>query len=144
MTCDRSHALPSLAAPLFRRLESETPLGRDRRFPAQEPALRRDAADGAVHADGIVLADEPGDPTVNNGLSLCKIHHAAFDQLLIGIRPDYVVEVHPRVLEESDGPMLRHGLQGLHKSSLLLPAAKRDHPDPTRLEVRYGKFRGAA
>jgi putative restriction endonuclease len=89
-------------------------------------------------------SDEAGEPEVTNGLSLCKIHHAAFDHLIIGIRPDYVVQVHPRVLEETDGPMLLHGLQGLHNSPILLPASKRDHPDPTRLERRFERFRGAA
>ena len=34
--------------------------------------------------------------------------------MLTGIRPDYQVEVHPRILEERGGPMLRHGLQGMH------------------------------
>lgn len=88
--------------------------------------------------------DEAGDPTVTNGLSLCKIHHAAFDRLLIGVRPDYVVEVQPRILSEKDGPMLRHGLQGLHNTSIVLPSARRDRPDPGRLAERYEKFRGAA
>lgn len=33
--------------------------------------------------------DERGVPEVNNGLSLCKIHHAAFDADLVGIRPTW-------------------------------------------------------
>ena len=59
-------------------------------------------------------ADPEGEPTVKNGLALCKIHHAAFDRLIIGIRPDYVVEVQRNVLEQIDGPMLKHRFQGLH------------------------------
>jgi putative restriction endonuclease len=89
-------------------------------------------------------ADPGGEPLVINGLSLCKLHHAAFDQNLIGIRPDSIVEVHPRILEESDGPMLRHGLQGLHRSSLILPRARRNRPDPDRLAERYRQFRSVA
>jgi putative restriction endonuclease len=85
-----------------------------------------------------------GEPLVTNGLALCKIHHAAFDHMIIGIRPDYVVEVHPRVLAESDGPMLRHGLQGLHNSPLALPRRPDDYPDSGRLADRYERFRGAA
>jgi putative restriction endonuclease len=77
-------------------------------------------------------------------LSLCKIHHAAFDRLLIGVRPDYVIEVHPRILNEKDGPMLLHGLQGLHHTSIILPNAREDQPDPMRLTERYDMFRGAA
>jgi len=48
-------------------------------------------------------SESTGEPVVTNGLSLCKIHHAAFDRFIIGIRPDFTVEVHPKVLKESDG-----------------------------------------
>jgi putative restriction endonuclease len=88
--------------------------------------------------------DPAGDPVVRNGLSLCKIHHAAFDSYIIGIRPDYIVEVQPAVLEEEDGPMLLHGLQGLHRSRIVVPGARQDRPDPARLERKYERFRGAA
>lgn len=47
-----------------------------------------------------------GDPIVQNGLALCKLHHAAFDRRFLGIRPDYMVEVRRDLLEENDGPML--------------------------------------
>ena len=57
---------------------------------------------------------ERGDPMVPNGLAMCKIHHAAFDTNILGIRPDRVVEIRSDILEEHDGPMLRHGLQELH------------------------------
>jgi putative restriction endonuclease len=89
-------------------------------------------------------ASPTGDPLVTNGLCLCKLHHAAFDRSIIGVRPDYVVEVHPRVLRERDGPMLRHGLQGLHHASIVVPSARRDRPDPDRLKERYKSFQSAA
>jgi putative restriction endonuclease len=85
-----------------------------------------------------------GDPVVPNGLAMCKIHHAAYDANIIGIRPDRVVEVRQDVLTEIDGPMLRHGLQEMHGTSIFLPRSRRDHPDPTRLEERYTQFRTAA
>ena len=85
-------------------------------------------------------AEEGGEPVVTNGLALCKLHHAAFDARLLGIRPDYVVEVHPRILRERDGPMLRHGLQGLHGSRLYLPRGRDRRPDPDRLEWRYRRY----
>lgn len=34
-----------------------------------------------------------GTPEVPNGLALCKIHHAAFDQNLLGVRSDFTVTV---------------------------------------------------
>jgi putative restriction endonuclease len=87
---------------------------------------------------------ERGEPVVPNGLTMCKIHHAAYDANIIGIRPDAVVEVRNDVLVEIDGPMLRHGLQEMHGSAIHLPRRRRDQPDPTRLEERYEQFRSAA
>jgi putative restriction endonuclease len=84
--------------------------------------------------------EEGGDPIVANGLSLCKLHHAAFDSFFIGVRPDYVVEVRKDVLEEDDGPMLLHGLKGLHRTRLIVPRSARKKPDPQRLERRYERF----
>jgi putative restriction endonuclease len=71
-----------------------------------------------------ILADRDpeGDPKVSNGLALCKLHHAAFDCHIIGVNPDYGVEVRVDVLEEIDGPMLEHGLQGFHGSNLFVPS----------------------
>jgi len=101
--------------------------------------LKRDELLEAAH---IVPDSDPlGVPTVPNGLALCRLHHAAFDRYLIGIRPDCVVEVRRDVLDESDGPMLIHGLQGFHGTKLLLPRTPQLRPDPARLEVRYERFR---
>jgi putative restriction endonuclease len=87
---------------------------------------------------------ERGDPLVANGLALCKIHHAAFDGNILGIRPDLVVEIREDILEEEDGPMLRHGLQELHGQSLIIiPRAAELRPDPERLEERYRAFQRA-
>lgn len=85
-----------------------------------------------------------GDPVVENGLALCKIHHAAFDQNLIGVQPDkLVVEVRRDVREDNDGPMLLHGLKEMQGVELHLPSVRRAHPDRTRLEERWEEFRHA-
>lgn len=85
-----------------------------------------------------------GDPIVPNGLCLCKIHHAAYDQNILGVSPDYSVHVRADILRETDGPMLRHGLQELDGSRIVLPARKAHYPDPERLEVRFREFRDAS
>ena len=85
--------------------------------------------------------DPEGEPKVSNGLALCKLHHAAFDCHIIGVNPDYRVEVRLDVLEEIDGPMLQHGLQGFHGSSLWLPSRESLKPDQRFLEERYALFR---
>jgi putative restriction endonuclease len=85
--------------------------------------------------------EEIGDPVVQNGLALCKIHHAAFDKNIIGINPDYFVHVRNDILEETDGPMLKYGLQSLNNQKIILPYHLRDYPDRDRLEQRYVQFR---
>lgn len=89
-------------------------------------------------------ADPLGAPVVPNGLALCKLHHAAFDQNLIGIRPDLVVQVRQDILDEEDGPMLIHGLQGFHERRILVPRRAEERPQTQLLERRYQKFLAAS
>lgn len=44
------------------------------------------------------------------------------------------------MLEEVDGPVLKHGLQGLHGASIQLPRCAAHRPDRERLEVRHKRF----
>jgi putative restriction endonuclease len=89
-------------------------------------------------------SEEDGEPIVSNGLALCKLHHAAFDSFFPTVRPDYVIEVRPSILAESDGPMLLVGLKQMHGVSIQIPKARNDRPDPVRLERRYELFRRAS
>jgi putative restriction endonuclease len=84
--------------------------------------------------------EERGEPRVSNGLSLCKIHHAAFDSEILGISPDYVVHIRKDILEEIDGPMLKHGLQEMAGAKLLLPRTQTDWPDRDSLDLRFKQF----
>lgn len=86
-----------------------------------------------------------GDPVVPNGLALCKIHHAAFDSQILGIRPDLTLHVRQDVLEEVDGWMLRGGIQDVHDRRLeVVPKVRAARPDPERLAVRYQAFLDSA
>ena len=104
--------------------------------------LRHEELLDAAHI--IPDAHPQGEPTVQNGLALCSLHHSAFDALFIGLRPDYVIEVRADILRESDGPTLAHAIQGMHGKSILLPKAAAERPDPARLEIRYEEFRRAS
>jgi putative restriction endonuclease len=85
-----------------------------------------------------------GEPWVSNGISLCKLHHAAFDAQILGIRPDLIVEIRKDILEESDGPLLIHGLKEWHNKELLvIPRAARFKPRAEFLEERFELFRKA-
>lgn len=85
-----------------------------------------------------------GEPWVSNGLSLCKLHHAAFDRNFLGIRSDLVVEVRADILKEKDGPMLIHGIQDCHGRPLAMtPSTRALKPNPEFLAERYEEFRRA-
>jgi len=86
---------------------------------------------------------DDGEPVVSNGLSLCKIHHAAYDQNILGITPEYKTEVRLDILEEIDGPMLKHGIQEMHGRKLILPRSKKDQPDKNNVAKRYEEFKAA-
>jgi len=86
-----------------------------------------------------------GRPVVSNGLTLCKMHHAAYDRRILGITPDYEVRINADVLHETDGPMLQHGIQGFHGRRLMvLPERRRDQPDRSLLEERFEAFLDAS
>ena len=85
-----------------------------------------------------------GEPVIPNGLALCKLHHAAFDRYLIGVTPDLEVTVRLDVLEEIDGPMLQHGLQGFQGRRIHVPRADRLKPNRDFLAERYALFRSAS
>jgi putative restriction endonuclease len=63
---------------------------------------------------------------------------------MIGISPDYVIEVRKDILEEHDGPMLQHGLQGLNERKIILPRDVRDLPDKSLLGIRFQRFKNAS
>ena len=89
------------------------------------------------------IADELGEPAITNGLSLCSIHHRAFDENLIGISPDYEARVAPRLLEDEDGPMLEL-LKAFDRRSITVPRSTVMRPDRELLATRFEQFRQVA
>jgi putative restriction endonuclease len=83
--------------------------------------------------------EEHGDAIVSNGVSLCSIHHRAFDHDLVGIDADYTVRVSRRLLDDDDGPMLEL-LKGFHEAPLHVPRAAPLRPDRERLAERFERF----
>lgn len=110
----------------------------------EQCALCRLRHEELLDAAHIIPDTEPeGEPVVSNGIALCKLHHAAFDRQFLAVRPDYVIEVRPDILEETDGPMLLHGLKEMHQQKLILPVATEHRPKPAFLEKRYQRFLAA-
>ena len=91
-----------------------------------------------------ILADAHetlGQPVVQNGLPLSKIHHTAFDANLIGIDPNYRIHVSDALLSIQDGPMFEHGVKGIDGRELRLPRRDADKPDRDRLAQRFELYR---
>jgi putative restriction endonuclease len=82
-----------------------------------------------------------GEPIVPNGIAFCKLHHAAFDADILGVRPDLKIEVRQDVLREADGPMLKVGLQGFDGQVITVPRQKVLQPNIEFLAERYERFR---
>jgi putative restriction endonuclease len=102
-------------------------------------ALRESRLLDAAHI--VPDAQEFGEPLVSNGLSLCSIHHRAFDQHLVGVSPDCEVHVSDRLLDFEDGPMLEL-LKRFHGAIIVVPAVRKARPDRERLAARFEVFRG--
>ena len=83
--------------------------------------------------------EQTGEAVVSNGMSLCSIHHRTFDQYLLGISPDYKVEISRRLLDDEDGPMLDL-LKGHRGREIQVPERKAWKPDRERLAVRFERF----
>jgi putative restriction endonuclease len=103
--------------------------------------LRHEELLDAAHI--VADSEERGDPRIGNGLALCKIHHAAFDRHILGVRPDYHIEVRADILREIDGPMLKYGLQEMNGQVIVTPRRAEWRPDRELLEERYAAFRMA-
>ena len=87
-------------------------------------------------------AEPEGAPLISNGLSLCSIHHRAFDQNLVGISEDYRVHISEQLLEDQDGPMLEV-LKVAQGAEIVVPRRKELRPNPELLAKRFATFSAA-
>lgn len=86
-----------------------------------------------------------GSTLISNGMSLCKIHHGAFDSNIIGISPDYKVHVQESVLATFDGPTLQHSIKEMDGQELRqVPDEKTNQPDKELLAERFERFQQAS
>ncbi len=72
---------------------------------------------------------------LRNALSLCKLHHAAYDHCCMGITPGY------RIQWNGDPRTASVGRNLSARSHLHLPARSSNCPSPRFLAVRYEQFR---
>ena len=93
-----------------------------------------------LDAAHIIPDAKGGKPEVPNGLSLCRIHHGAYDQNILGIDHEYRVHINQKMLKERDGPMLQYGFQEMNERNIILPHNIKNHPDKDKLAERFNKF----
>lgn len=127
---DRLHQ-PLFRARVLRAYESRCAICRLRHQELLDAAHIRSDSDG-------------GEPVVPNGIAMCKIHHAAYDANMLGVDPDYRVTIRPDLLDETDGPTLRHALQELHGTRLDVPRQRTARPDRDLLAERFEGFQQAS
>ncbi len=83
---------------------------------------------------------EQGPATIQNGLCLSHLHHAAFDANLVGIDPDFRVHVAKRLHAIRDGVILE-SLQALPQRNITLAALPEAYrPCRDFLAERYERF----
>ena len=92
-----------------------------------------------VDAAHIVPVSHPqGIDSVTNGLALCRLHHAAYDTALIGVRPDYRVIVNNAAVRRLIEAQLDSGLAAFRSALpkvITAPASIEVRPDPQRLRI---------
>lgn len=84
-----------------------------------------------------------GAPTVDNGLSLCKLHHGAYDADLLGIDEHYRIHISPKFATMGVNPMIECGFRQLSGNEIHRPKRVPDWPDSVRLGVRFEQFKEA-
>ena len=81
----------------------------------------------------VPVADPASTDETSNGLALCKLHHAAFDRNLVSIDENYKIELSETEIARLENVNLAGGLSGFKKhlkSAIILPADRRDYPNP--------------
>ncbi|MBV8226276.1 MAG: HNH endonuclease [Verrucomicrobia bacterium] len=97
-----------------------------------------------LHASHIVPDPHKlGIASVQNGIALSPLHHAAFDANLLGIDSDYIIRAGTRLKSYSDGSLLERELKGLDGVRMHIPKRVEAQPSRDLLAMRYKIFEEA-
>jgi putative restriction endonuclease len=98
-----------------------------------------------VEAAHILPVAAPRSPdSTNNGLTLCVLHHKAYDRNLLSFNKEYRIEVNEERIKKLGEQNQLGGLDDFRsnlKPAIILPSDRRDHPDPELIESSR-QFRG--
>ena len=96
-----------------------------------ELTIRASSGESVTDAAHIIPFSISYNDDIRNGMSLCKLHHWAFDTGLISLNDDYQVIVSPLMSEQ--GPT-EGMLTQLRDKCIWTPEDDRYHPDKGALE----------
>ncbi len=92
-----------------------------------------------VEAAHIVPVSHPkSTDEVTNGLALCRLHHGAFDNALLGVQSDYSVVINPRMARRLRDISLASALEEFRSrlpQKIHLPCSLEARPDPENLRI---------
>jgi len=77
-----------------------------------------------------------GVAAVQNGLSLCSLHHAAYDRNILRIGPDYVIRVAREWIKDADR-FAKAALTDFDHRTIILPRSSEHHPNRDFLARRF-------
>jgi putative restriction endonuclease len=83
-------------------------------------------------------SDAMGVPSVQNGLSLCSLHHSAFDRGIVRIKPDYSIQIGQEWISDDDR-FAQQALSAFEGKSIALPNQASHRPHPDFLAWRYAR-----
>lgn len=75
---------------------------------------------------------------VTNGLALCRLHHAAYDNGLLGVQSDYSIAINPQYLERLKSLKLEDGFEEFKSSlpdKIIVPVEREVRPSPKNLII---------
>jgi putative restriction endonuclease len=81
-------------------------------------------------------SEATGAPVVQNGLSLCSLHHAAYDRNILRITPDYTIAVEQDWIESGDS-FGRVSLADFGGRRIAVPSDAAHKPSPAFLDWRF-------
>ena len=81
-------------------------------------------------------SDAAGVPAIQNGLSLCSIHHAAYDRSIVRIKSDYTIAVERESIEAGD-TFARVSLSEFDGRRIVVPADITQQPSSDFLDWRF-------
>lgn len=87
----------------------------------------------------IIPDSEGGRASINNGICMSQLHHAAYDSNLLGIDTRHQIHVSKRIGLLRDGPFLED-FKRLEGRTIRLPNDKMDWPRPEWLDMRFEKY----